>query len=50
MIDEILIKADLEPVSGDMEFIKKAEEVASACEYRPIELSESLGLFSLKEK
>jgi len=38
VINEILIKAGLEPVNDDMEFIRKAEEIALACGYRPIEL------------
>ena len=38
VINEILTKAGLEPVNDDMEFIRKAEEIALACGYRPIEL------------
>ena len=38
VVNEILVKAGLEPVNDDMEFIKKAEEAALACGYRPIEL------------
>ncbi len=38
VINEISVKAGLEPVNDDMEFIKKAEETALACNYRPIEL------------
>ena len=38
VINEILEKADYEPVNNDMEFIRKAEEVALTCGYRPIEL------------
>jgi len=38
VINEILVKAGFKPVNDDIEFIKKAEEVALACEYRPIEL------------
>jgi hypothetical protein len=38
VINEILVKAGLEPVNDDMEFIKRAEEVALTCGYRPIEL------------
>jgi len=38
VINEILVKAGLEPVNDDIEFIKKAEEVALASGYRPIEL------------
>lgn len=38
VVNEILEKAGDKPVSNDIEFIKKAEEVARACGYRPIEL------------
>jgi hypothetical protein len=38
VINEILVKAGLEPVNDDIEFIKRAEEVALACGYKPIEL------------
>ncbi|MEM2240502.1 MAG: hypothetical protein QXL27_09440 [Candidatus Bathyarchaeia archaeon] len=38
MINEILVKAGLKPVNDDIEFIKKAEEVALNCGYKPIEL------------
>jgi hypothetical protein len=38
VINEIFVKAGLEPVDDDIEFIRKAEEVALACGYRPIEL------------
>ena len=38
VINEILVKAGLQPVYDDLKFIKKAEEVALACGYRPIEL------------
>ena len=38
VINEILVKAGLEPISDDIEFIRKAEEVALACGYKPIEL------------
>lgn len=38
VINEILEKAGLEPVNNDVEFVKKAEEVASACGYRPVEI------------
>jgi len=38
VINEILVKAGLEPVNDDMEFIKKTEELALTCGYRPIEL------------
>jgi len=38
VINEILVKAGCKPVNKDMEFVKKAEEVALTCGYRPIEL------------
>lgn len=38
VINEILVKAGLEPVNDNIKFIKKAEEVALASGYRPIEL------------
>jgi predicted regulator of amino acid metabolism with ACT domain len=38
VINEILEKAGYESVVEDMKFVKKAEEVASTCGYRPIEL------------
>jgi hypothetical protein len=38
VINEILEKAGLERVNDDIEFIKKAEEIAKTCGYRPIEL------------
>ena len=38
VINEILGKAGLEPVSINIEFVKKAEEIALKCGYRPIEL------------
>ena len=38
VVNEIFVKAGLEPVNDDMGFIKRAEEVALACGYRPIEL------------
>jgi hypothetical protein len=38
VINEILVKAGLEPANDDIEFIKKAEEIALNCGYRPIEL------------
>jgi hypothetical protein len=36
--NEILVKAGLESVEDDMEFIKKTEQLALSCGYRPIEL------------
>jgi hypothetical protein len=38
VINEILVKAGLEPVNDDIEFVRKAEEIALACGYKPIEL------------
>ena len=38
VINEILIKAGLKPINNDLEFIKKAEEIALECGYKPIEL------------
>ena len=38
VINEILVKAGLKPVNDDIEFIRRAEEVALTCGYRPIEL------------
>jgi polyhydroxyalkanoate synthesis regulator phasin len=38
VINEILEKAGFEPVNDDIEFIKRAEEIALICRYRPIEL------------
>ncbi|KPV63943.1 MAG: hypothetical protein AOA66_0522 [Candidatus Bathyarchaeota archaeon BA2] len=38
VINEILEEAGLEPVKDDIEFIKKAEELALICGYKPIEL------------
>jgi len=38
VINEIMIKAGLEPVDDDIEFVRKAEEIALKCGYRPIEL------------
>jgi hypothetical protein len=38
VVNGILVKAGLEPVEDDMEFIKKAEQIALSCGYRPIEL------------
>jgi hypothetical protein len=33
-----LVKAGLESVEDDMEFIKRTEQLAISCGYRPIEL------------
>jgi hypothetical protein len=38
VMNEILVKAGLEPVNNDIEFIKRVEEIALNCGYRPIEL------------
>jgi len=38
VINEILEKAGSKPVSDDIEFVKKAEEVALTSGYRPVEL------------
>jgi hypothetical protein len=37
VVNEVLIKAGLKPVNDDIEFIKKAEETALVCGYRPVE-------------
>jgi gamma-glutamylcysteine synthetase len=39
VINGILVKAGLEPVEDDMEFISKAEQIALSCGYGPIEFS-----------
>ncbi len=38
VINEILVMAGLEPTNDDIEFVRRAEEIALACGYRPIEL------------
>jgi hypothetical protein len=38
VVNRILVKAGLESIENDMEFISKAEQVAISCGYRPIEL------------
>jgi hypothetical protein len=38
VINEILCRAGYDPVIEDISFVKKAEEVALTCGYRPIEL------------
>jgi len=38
VINEILVKAGLEPINDDIEFIERAEKIALLCGYRPIEL------------
>ena len=38
VINGILAKAGLTPIHDDMDFIRRTEEIAKACGYRPIEL------------
>jgi polyhydroxyalkanoate synthesis regulator phasin len=38
VINEILMKAGFKPINDDIEFVRKAEEVALACGYKPVEL------------
>ncbi|MEM3437972.1 MAG: hypothetical protein QXP55_05545, partial [Nitrososphaerales archaeon] len=38
VINEILVKAGLDPVNDDIKFIKRVEEIALECGYKPIEL------------
>ena len=38
VVNGILVKAGREPVNDDTEFVRKAEGVALACGYRPVEL------------
>lgn len=38
VINGILVKAGMEPVEDDLEFVERAEEVARSCGHRPIEL------------
>ena len=38
VMNEILEKAGKKPINDDIEFVKKAEQGATACGYRPIEL------------
>jgi hypothetical protein len=38
VVNDILVKAGLEPIEDDIEFVKKAEQIAISCGYRPIEL------------
>jgi hypothetical protein len=37
VVNRILVKAGLESIEKDMEFISKAEQIALPCGYRPIE-------------
>ena len=38
VINEILEKASLQPVDDNVKFVKKTEDIASTCGYRPVEL------------
>ena len=38
VINEILVKAGLKSINNDIEFIKKVEEIAKVCGYKPIEV------------
>jgi hypothetical protein len=38
VVNDILMKAGLESIENDIEFVKKAEQIAISCGYRPIEL------------
>ena len=38
VVNGILTEAGMEPVEDDIEFVRKAEEIARSCGYRPIEL------------
>jgi hypothetical protein len=38
VVNDILVRAGMKPVYDDVEFVRRAEEVARACGYRPIEL------------
>jgi hypothetical protein len=38
VVNGILVKAGLEPVEDNIQFVKKAEQIAISCGYRPIEL------------
>jgi hypothetical protein len=38
VVNDILMKAGLESVEDDMKFIKRTEQLAISCDYRPIEL------------
>jgi len=38
VVNEILVKAGLTPVNDDIKFVKRAEQIARECGYRPIEL------------
>ena len=38
VLNEILKKAGLEPIEDNMDFVKKVEEIALTCGYRPIEV------------
>jgi hypothetical protein len=38
VVNDILVKAGLEPVEDDIELVKRAEQLALACGYGPVEL------------
>jgi hypothetical protein len=38
VVNGILVKAGLEPVEDNIQFVKRAEQIAISCGYRPIEL------------
>lgn len=50
VINEILEKAGSKAVDNDAEFVKKAEEVALTCGYRPVELCWMTWLIQLEGK
>ncbi|MBS7618145.1 hypothetical protein KEJ25_06045 [Candidatus Bathyarchaeota archaeon] len=50
VVNGVLVKAGLKPVNDDMEFIKKTEEIALECGYRPIELCWMAWLIQPEEK
>lgn len=50
VINEVLEKAGLEPVNDDIAFVKKAEEIALAYGYRPMEFCWMTWLIQPEEK
>jgi predicted regulator of amino acid metabolism with ACT domain len=50
VVNEIFEKASLEPVYDDLDFVKKTEEVALVCGYRPVELCWMTWLVQPKEE
>ncbi len=50
VINEILEMAGFKPVYGDIEFVKKVEEIALTCGYRPVELCWMTWLIQSKGK